>query len=420
MLTSKIKPLTGKYSDFSGIVLKAAARGHMLAVEHYLKINPQWLNQEGPHGRTLLWEAAYKGRTELVRELIRRGAHVEPLGGYYTPMLVELSALSVARSAGRTELVQLLEDNGAKDDIYAACHRGDLTAIRSFLKANRKLVNTPAKSEVPHRRMGYHPVHYAVAGQQLAALQLLVKRKASIQEHLVLLTDWATGNAQLLKFIKSQAKGKIIRPKTAAQKKATQLQAKSEAQAKGRKSTARKPTSRLPTIDRPNDYGFPPIVEACRGNHNATDDPERVQALLDRRANVNVIDYKGKTPLHRACQAGFIKITQLLIKSKADLNIPDEKGCTPIFDAAYKGRTETLQLLIKRKVNLVHENKQRETVLFYAARQSHTDTVKMLLKAGCDPLHLNTKSKTIAEVMQSKPPTPNRKQIIQILKRASR
>ena len=58
----EIKPLKGKFSDFSGIVLKAAARGHIEAVHHYLSINPDWLNAEGPHGRTLLWEAAYKNR----------------------------------------------------------------------------------------------------------------------------------------------------------------------------------------------------------------------------------------------------------------------------------------------------------------------------------------------------------------------
>ena len=107
-----VKPLTGKMGDFSGIVLKAAARGDREAVRHYLKINPNWLNQEGPHGRTLLWEATYKGRLDLVAELIELGADVHSLGSYYTPMLVELSPLAVAREAGRDELVKLLESRG--------------------------------------------------------------------------------------------------------------------------------------------------------------------------------------------------------------------------------------------------------------------------------------------------------------------
>ena len=97
---SKIKPLAGKRSDFSGIVLKAAARGDISSVKHYLKKNSAWLNEEGPHGRTLLWEAVYRGRLSLVEKLIELGANVDPMGSYYTPMLVELSALAVARSKG--------------------------------------------------------------------------------------------------------------------------------------------------------------------------------------------------------------------------------------------------------------------------------------------------------------------------------
>ena len=77
---ARIKPLTGKFGDFSGIVLKAAASGNLEAVLHYLEVNPDWLNQEGPHGRTLLWEAVYKGRTEVVKELLTRGADVRPIG----------------------------------------------------------------------------------------------------------------------------------------------------------------------------------------------------------------------------------------------------------------------------------------------------------------------------------------------------
>lgn len=55
MARKNIKPLTGNAGDFSGIVLKAAARGDSAAVNKYLKANPAWLNLEGPHGRTLLW-----------------------------------------------------------------------------------------------------------------------------------------------------------------------------------------------------------------------------------------------------------------------------------------------------------------------------------------------------------------------------
>lgn len=378
----KIKPLTGNAGDFSGIVLKAAARGDARAVRHYLKINPGWLNQEGPHGRTLLWEAGYKGRTELVAELIRRGASVCPLGSYYTPMLVELSALAVAREAGRDELAQLLVSHGATDDFYAACHRGDLNAVNEFINRDPECVNRPAREVEHHPRMGFHPIHYAAAGKQLGVARLLVGSGAEIDDHLPLLIDWAEGDRELTRFFKQHSKAG----------KATALNA-------GQRSEKR--SVKVPSIDRPDWMGFPPLVDACRGNHNAPDDPERVVELLDRGANVNVIDHKQKTPLHRAGQAGFLKITKLLIKHGANLESVDESGGTPLFDAALHGRTATVELLIEAGADLKHLDARGETPLFAAARRGHHETFLALIDAGADWQHLNNRGKSIFDVVRS-------------------
>ena len=339
--SKKIKPLTGKFSDFSGIVLKAAAAGKLTAVKHYLAINSDWLNEVGPHGRTMLWEAAYKGRTELVAELIAMGADVSPYGSYYTPMLVELTPLAVARLAGREELAKLLIANGAKDDFYSATHRGDLTAMKKYISRSRKVVNKPLREEPEPIRMGWHPVHYAVAGQQLDALKLLVAKGAKVADHYELLVDWGENHRQIVKFVKNQTK----------------------AEDPNRSTKKKKAVPRLPMIDQPNQWGFPALVEACRGNHNATDDPQRVQELLNQKANINIRDYKGKTGLHRAAQAGFTKITSLLLKHKADTEAEDNKQGTPIFDAAFYGRHDVLKILLKGGANREHVNYRGDTAL---------------------------------------------------------
>ena len=383
MARKHIKPLTGNAGDFSGIVLKAAARGDSAAVNEYLKVNPEWLNMEGPHGRTLLWEAAYKGRHELVEKLIALGADVNPLGSYYTPMLVELSALAVARAAGRDELVQLLEQHGATDDLYAACYRGDLDSINRFLADDSQAVHRPARDAPPHPRMGYHPVHYAVVGQQSGALRLLVGYGADISEHLPLLIDWSDGNRDLIRYLREQS-GR----KQPTQKKSAATRAEPESN-----------QGHVPAIDRPDWMGFPLLVDACRGNHNAPDDPERVKELLKRGANVNVIDHKGKTPLHRSSQAGFIKITTLLLKQGAELEIADLKGCTPIFDAAHHGRVEALKLLIDRGASIHHTEARGETPLFAAARGGRAEAFEVLLEAGADVTHKNARGKTVFDVV---------------------
>ena len=384
MAKKGIKQLTGNAGDFSGIVLKAAARGDSAAVHQYLKANPDWLNMEGPHGRTLLWEAVYRGRYELVEQLIGMGADVNPMGSYYTPMLVELSALAVARASGRSELVELLEKHGAKDDVYAACYRGDLEAIDRFLADDPNAVNRPARDVPPHPRMGYLPIHYAVVGKQHGALRRLVGHGAEMGENLPLLVDWAGGDREMIRYLRGQVKRHLSKPRTSSKKKST--------------SSKR---DDLPAIDRPDWMGFPLLVDACRGNHNAPDDPGRVKKLLKRGANVNITDHKGKTPLHRSSQAGFVKITTLLLKHGAKLEITDDKGCTPIFDAAQHGRTEVLQLLIERGANLHHTEDRGETPLFAAARGASEKAFDVLLEAGCDWMHKNARGKTIADLVGS-------------------
>ena len=406
---AKIKPLRGKHSDFSGIVLKAAASGNAPAVRQYLKVNPEWLNQEGPHGRTLLWEATYKGRTELVQELIELGAEVSPLGSYYTPMLVELTPLAVARQAGRTELAELLEANGATDDLYAACHRGDLQAVSEFLAADPEAINRAARPDQDHRWLGFHPIHYAVAAGQHAMVKLLVGFGAEVAEHLELLLrwcDWASDN-ELAKYLQKQAAAR--KPKKKAKRKST-----SES---GKKKTAKK-AARVPAVDQPDWMGFPPLVEACRGNHNAPDDPERVRRLLKRGANINITDHKGKTPLHRASQAGHVKITRLLLENGAELEPTDPTGSTPLFDAAHHGRTAVVEILLAEGANLSHLDNRGETPLFAAARGGRDKTFAALIEAGADAHMTNRRGHTLAEIVGgARHQTDGRKAILKMLKK---
>ena len=397
-MAKKIKQLTGKYSDFSGIVLKAAARGDMRAVRHYSKKNPNWLNEEGPHGRTLLWEAVYKNRTEAVRELIELGANVRVIASYYTPMLVDLSAFAVARQKGNDELVALLKKHGAKDDFYASCHRGDEASMMKTIKRNPKIVNKPIWPK-PHRpRGGCYPVHYAVAGQQVAALKLLVKQGAQLATHVRLLTDWADENKEMIAFIRKQAKKENPKLKLPEQEDAEKHPG-------------------IPAIDRPNPWGFPPLVDESRGNHNATDDPSRIKPLLDQGANVNAVDHKGCTALHRAAQAGFVRITQLLIDHGANVEAKNNQEATPLFEAASRGRFKAVELLLKNKASVRAENRARETALFAAARAGNIEIVKLLIKRKSKTSHKNANGETAVDVLSRLRKSDSRNEVLTWLKK---
>ena len=56
--------LTGNASDFLKIGVAAAGRGDFDTLRAVLAERPQWLYRVGSHGRTMLWEAAYRGQSQ--------------------------------------------------------------------------------------------------------------------------------------------------------------------------------------------------------------------------------------------------------------------------------------------------------------------------------------------------------------------
>ena len=125
--------LKGDSRDLLRIVLPAAARGDLKSVKRFIRSDVNWLYRVGPHGRTMLWEAAYKNRIDTVRFLIENGADVNALATYYTPLIVDLCPYAVARRAGNDELMQLLAKSGALFDIHSAAYFGDNEKVEEFL-----------------------------------------------------------------------------------------------------------------------------------------------------------------------------------------------------------------------------------------------------------------------------------------------
>ena len=128
--------------------------------------------------------------------------------------------------------------------------------------------------------------------------------------------------------------------------------------------------------------GWPPLVVASRGDKG--EHPEKIQALLELGADVNVRDYKGKTALHRAGTAGFLASMEVLLANGANIDAADEKGETPLFDAVRAGRVEAVALLLERGADATAENKRGVSVVSLAKRmrkQDATEIAEMLEKA---------------------------------------
>ena len=98
----------GKASDFLKVPTAAVACGDLKAVDSILDAQPQWLSRTGSHGRTMLWEAAHRGKLAMVEYLAARGADINACGTHYIPYFVEVSCYCIARYKNRDDVADFL------------------------------------------------------------------------------------------------------------------------------------------------------------------------------------------------------------------------------------------------------------------------------------------------------------------------
>ena len=73
-----------------------------------------------------------------------------------------------------------------------------------------------------------------------------------------------------------------------------------------------------------------------------------MQALLDRGADVTLINSEGWSPLHLAARAGNADKVQLLLAAQAPASTPNHKqGNTPLHLAAINGHAAACKVLIE-------------------------------------------------------------------------
>ena len=110
-------------------------------------------------------------------------------------------------------------------------------------------------------------------------------------------------------------------------------------------------------------YGYhTPIYTAA-----ANGDLEIVQYLLNKNAEVNVVDEIGSTPLNIAVRHGNLNVARILLNADADPNIPDGFNRYPIETAVRDGITSVntkniVELLLDNRANPLPAMKSFEDV----------------------------------------------------------
>ncbi|CAM9683521.1 unnamed protein product, partial [Laminaria digitata] len=128
-----------------------------------------------------------------------------------------------------------------------------------------------------------------------------------------------------------------------------------------------------------------PLHYAC----DAKEDPALVTTLLRHRAEVDAIDFHGRSPLHIASKRGSSRVVLALLNAGADPNAPDEDGRTPVHDAASNGRRVVIATLVDFGGRLTAVDQELDTPLHRATREGQRVAMSLLRIAGADPDAVN-------------------------------
>ena len=113
-----------------------------------------------------------------------------------------------------------------------------------------------------------------------------------------------------------------------------------------------------------------------------------VQLLLKFcRADPNVGDLYGVTPIHMACSRCNVAALEELVKAPSiKLDIPDNNQDTPLHEACLAGDLKIVtKLLDKMKaegISLLLHNDEKQTPLHIACKEGYPEIVKLILHRG--------------------------------------
>ena len=374
--------LTGNQSDFLKIVVAAAGRGDLETVRQLLDDNPAWVHTVGSHGRTMLWEAAYRGKLEMVQFLLERGADINLPGCYHIQHRLEITPYCVARYEGRDFVADYLLQHGATLDIHTAAYLADYDAVRSHLDNDPNLVNAGYLQAVmlpagkphtfEHRETAWAtPLCYAIRGEDPAIVELLISRGATIEPYSERFLDYAVSGNRIQITT-------LLLKNGADPNKAPRILDDNSEMSKLLKSYGAPPKD----INDQGDRGWPMLVYACRGDNG--EHPDEILRLLEFGADIDVRNYKGKTGLHYAAKAGFRTVIDLLIEKGATIDALDNNGETALFEAIRstikdgEKQRAAIEALLAKGANPNVKNEKGLTPLRIAKRMRRADAGKIV------------------------------------------
>jgi len=123
---------------------------------------------------------------------------------------------------------------------------------------------------------------------------------------------------------------------------------------------------------------------------------ERLQLLLQQKADVNVPQTDGATALHWAVYRDDLETVNLLIRAGAKIDVKNREGISPLAMASLYGNLAVVDKLLEAGSDAKQRGPSGETMLMLAARNGRPDVIRRLVAAGADINALEDLRKTTA------------------------
>lgn len=112
--------------------------------------------------------------------------------------------------------------------------------------------------------------------------------------------------------------------------------------------------------------------------------------VLTKRALLDIVDTKGRTPLHYASMAGNSSSVRQLLELKAQVDLRDQNGMTALHESIRGGSTDTAMLLLERGANYKLTDRFGQNCLHLCLRYRAEALLSYLLDRGVDANQLDT------------------------------
>jgi ankyrin repeat protein len=123
------------------------------------------------------------------------------------------------------------------------------------------------------------------------------------------------------------------------------------------------------------------IAAAANGNFAL------VRSMLDRGADLNSLDYQGRTALIFAALGNHLALVQFLVERGAPVSQGNEEGITPLHTAAEEGHLATMEFLLAHGASVNEMSLDGRDPLYFAGISGNLECVMFLLKNGADMKH---------------------------------